>query len=108
MNEQTMYAKSRRRFLRDAGAFAAILGLNPLVPAFARETSGLRSGTSGPIDLNITRQPLDIGGRLGDTVTIGGSIPGPLVRLQEGQDAVLRVTNRLDEDTSIHWHGQPA
>jgi L-ascorbate oxidase len=36
---------------------------------------------------------------------IGGSVPGPVLRLQEGQEAVLRVTNNLDEDTSLHWHG---
>jgi len=28
-----------------------------------------------------------------------------LIRLKEGQDAVLRVTNLLEESTSIHWHG---
>ena len=101
-----MYSKSRRRFITQAGATGAILGLNSLVPAFAGETLGLSpEQATGPIDLNITRQPLDIGGRMGDTVTISGSIPGPLVRLKEGQDAVIRVTNQLDEDTSIHWHG---
>ncbi|WP_441295086.1 copper resistance system multicopper oxidase [Marinobacter sp. DSM 26671] len=103
-----MYSKSRRRFITQAGATGAILGLNSLVPAFAGETLGLGlrpEQATGPIDLNITRQPLDIGGRMGDTVTISGSIPGPLVRLKEGQDAVIRVTNQLDEDTSIHWHG---
>ncbi|WP_205884954.1 copper resistance system multicopper oxidase [Stutzerimonas balearica] len=101
-----MYSKSRRRFITQAGATGAILGLNSLVPAFAVETLGLSpEQATRPIDLNITRQPLDIGGRLGDTVTISGSIPGPLVRLKEGQDAVIRVTNQLDEDTSIHWHG---
>ncbi|WP_336273070.1 copper resistance system multicopper oxidase [Vreelandella indica] len=108
MNNQTMYSKSRRRFITQAGATGAILGLNSLVPAFAGETLGLGlrpEQATGPIDLNITRQPLDIGGRMGDTVTISGSIPGPLVRLKEGQDAVIRVTNQLDEDTSIHWHG---
>ena len=28
-----------------------------------------------------------------------------MVRLKEGQDAVIKVTNLLDEPTSIHWHG---
>jgi len=32
-------------------------------------------------------------------------VPGPLIRLREGDDAVLRVTNRLSEISSIHWHG---
>lgn len=32
-------------------------------------------------------------------------MPGPLIRLKEGQRAKLNVTNKLGEDTSIHWHG---
>jgi CopA family copper-resistance protein len=38
-------------------------------------------------------------------MTINGTIPGPVIRLKEGQQATLRVTNRLEESTSIHWHG---
>ena len=39
-------------------------------------------------------------------MAINGTVPGPLLRLREGQDAVIRVTNRLArETTSIHWHG---
>ena len=106
MKNKYLHLRSRRRFLQRAGAAGAFLSLDSLLPAFAGQSTGLRPGqATGPIDLSITRQPLDIGGRLGDTVTINGSIPGPLVRLMEGQDAVMRVTNRLDEDTSIHWHG---
>jgi CopA family copper-resistance protein len=32
-------------------------------------------------------------------------VPGPLLRLKEGQRVRIAVTNTLDEDTSIHWHG---
>jgi CopA family copper-resistance protein len=32
-------------------------------------------------------------------------LPGPLIRLREGQSAKLSVTNTLAEDSSIHWHG---
>jgi len=38
-------------------------------------------------------------------VAVHGTIPGPLVRLREGQRARLHVTNTLAEDSSIHWHG---
>src|SRR3569623_1320204 len=34
-----------------------------------------------------------------------GSLPGPLLRLREGERARRRGTNQLDEDTSLHWHG---
>ena len=36
---------------------------------------------------------------------INGTLPAPLIRLREGQNVRLSVTNRLKEDTSIHWHG---
>lgn len=36
---------------------------------------------------------------------INGTVPGPLLRLRQGEDVVLRLTNGLGEDTSIHWHG---
>ena len=46
-----------------------------------------------------------VDGRVGGAVAMNGTIPGPLIRLREGQEAVLRVTNHLQEITSNHWHG---
>jgi len=37
--------------------------------------------------------------------TINGSIPAPTLRLREGDEVTIRVTNRLLVSTSIHWHG---
>lgn len=37
--------------------------------------------------------------------TINGSIPAPTLRLREGDEVTIRVTNRLKVPTSIHWHG---
>ncbi|WP_051336875.1 multicopper oxidase family protein [Rhizobium sullae] len=34
-----------------------------------------------------------------------GTVPGRLVRLRQGEPARLVVENRLDEDTTVHWHG---
>jgi len=52
-----------------------------------------------------------IDGREVHATTVSTAVPGPLVRLQEGEDAVLSVTNLLSEDSSIHcsrpvspWH----
>jgi CopA family copper-resistance protein len=36
---------------------------------------------------------------------VNGTAPAPLIRLTEGQQVRIAVTNRLREDTSIHWHG---
>ena len=57
------------------------------------------------IDLVIDALPFTVKGRTGSAIAVNGTVPGPLVRLREGQEAVLRVDNRLKEATSIHWHG---
>jgi CopA family copper-resistance protein len=102
-------ALSRRRLLQGAGSLALLTVLQRLTPAFAR-TGTLsapfgHAGAGAPIDLVIDETPFDIGGRTGKALTINGTIPGPLVRFREGDDVVLRVTNRLRESTSLHWHG---
>jgi FtsP/CotA-like multicopper oxidase with cupredoxin domain len=34
-----------------------------------------------------------------------GSIPGPTLKVQQGSEIVVHVTNRGDLDTTVHWHG---
>ncbi len=36
---------------------------------------------------------------------INRQVPGPRIRITEGDRVRLRVTNRLPESTTIHWHG---
>ena len=69
----------------------------------ARRGFGLVSGED--IRLEIGASHFGTGGRRAHAVAVNGSIPGPLVRLREGQKVRLHVTNSLAEDTSIHWHG---
>jgi CopA family copper-resistance protein len=57
------------------------------------------------IRLTIERQPWSIDGRRGRAVLINGTMPGPLLRLKEGQNVRIAVENRMEEETSIHWHG---
>ena len=33
------------------------------------------------------------------------SIPGPVIRIPQGRESILRLQNSLDEPTSVHWHG---
>ena len=100
----------RRTLLRGAAAGGGLLGLQGLLPAWAQTGSaGLRSelpSLVGPnIDLTVGHSPFSVGGRTGHAVTVNGLLPAPLLRLREGQTARRSVTNTLDEDTSIHWHG---
>ncbi|GAC1558557.1 MAG: multicopper oxidase family protein [Beijerinckiaceae bacterium] len=34
-----------------------------------------------------------------------GQVPGPLLRAKAGEDVSVRLVNRLDQPTSLHWHG---
>ena len=97
----------RRDFVRVAAGLAlgAGVGLRPsslfaCVGRGAPDAPGIVE-----YDLVIDRRGFRVDDRSADAPMINGSVPGPLLRLREGQEAVLRVTNRLDEDTSIHWHG---
>ena len=103
---------SRRQFLQTLVALGLVQGVDSLIPAYAwggpgnLEAPRRTVGEADVFDLTIDRTPLHIGERRStQPITINGSIPAPLIRLREGRDAVLRVTNRLDESTSIHWHG---
>ena len=63
------------------------------------------SAFAGTHDIVIERHMVNITGRERVGMLINGQLPGPLLRLREGEDAVINVTNRLDENASIHWHG---
>ena len=47
--------------------------------------------------------------RLGDTTVrmlgYNGSIPGPTLKVQQGTEIIVHVTNQGDLDTTVHWHG---
>jgi FtsP/CotA-like multicopper oxidase with cupredoxin domain len=47
--------------------------------------------------------------RLGDTTVrmlgYNGSIPGPTLKVRQGSEIIVRVTNQGDLDTTVHWHG---
>nr|WP_276588939.1 copper resistance system multicopper oxidase [Sphingomonas sp. GC_Shp_6] len=89
---------------------AGTAALAAWLPAWAQPVSAgiaaplpVVSGTD--IALTIAGQTLVMDGRATRAIGINGTVPGPLIRLREGQDVRLHVTNGLDEDSSLHWHG---
>lgn len=101
---------SRRVFLKRSRALGTLVALNWMPPAYARAgwPSAVAPTTqlSGDvIDLTIAETPFHVADRDTTAITINGTVPGPLLRLREGQDITLNVTNRLSETSSIHWHG---
>lgn len=98
---------TRRAMLKGAvglGGLAAI-------PAWARAMphgpirQGFDEVSGRVIDLAVEQGAIEVAGRSGHAFAVNGSVPGPLVRLKEGEAATLRVANHLAQDTSIHWHG---
>jgi FtsP/CotA-like multicopper oxidase with cupredoxin domain len=44
-------------------------------------------------------------GQESSTLGYNGSYLGPVIRLHRGDDVEIAVTNALNEDTTVHWHG---
>ena len=103
-----MHSKtSRRTFVKGLAAGGILGGLGLWrTPVWAVTSPGLPNVLTGnEFDLFIGETPVNITGSARTAMTINGSLPGPLLRWREGDMVTLRVKNRLDQDTSIHWHG---
>jgi CopA family copper-resistance protein len=101
---------TRRDFLRIIGGASVWAMTGQLWPTWAQSNAGVtpsrsRGSQFHRTELVIDQTDLRIGGRFGRPVTVNGTLPAPLLRYREGDDVELRVTNRLAERTSIHWHG---
>lgn len=55
--------------------------------------------------LNINKETVNYTGKNVEAMTINGGIPGPVLEFTEGEYAVINVTNNMDVETSVHWHG---
>ncbi|MGI3129237.1 copper resistance system multicopper oxidase [Halopseudomonas pachastrellae] len=73
--------------------FAAALALLPLI------------SWAGEYSLTVDRVTIDTGDFRKQGIGYNGASPGPVLRFREGEDVTIRVTNNLDEPTSVHWHG---
>ncbi|AOV16787.1 copper resistance protein CopA [Acidihalobacter aeolianus] len=100
----------RRRFVQGLAAGGVMLGLAPSLAA-AASSVGRTAATGAPglrgteFDLVIAESAVNFTGQPRIATTINGSIPAPTLHWREGDTVTLRVTNRLREVTSIHWHG---
>ena len=68
-------------------------------PATGRELAG------PSFDLTIDTLPVNFTGAARHAVVVNGRLPGPTLRMRQGDEVTIRVTNKLRERTSIHWHG---
>jgi FtsP/CotA-like multicopper oxidase with cupredoxin domain len=89
-------------------------GGRPVDTFFSTDTTGLPEATRPqvldladgdelPLRLAPVAKPL-----AGTTVRMlayNGSVPGPTLRVRQGSQIVVHVTNDTDLETTVHWHG---
>jgi CopA family copper-resistance protein len=100
---------NRRAVLKTAGLVGGAAAFSSCFPAWAHDATGLtppmESVSGEEIALKLAHATFGLNGKAGHALTVNGTMPGPIIRLKEGQSVRLAVTNNLAEDSSIHWHG---
>jgi FtsP/CotA-like multicopper oxidase with cupredoxin domain len=93
---------SRRDFLHVAARIAAGSGVGALAVRLPSGDTAVRPAEPALRAGVFTAAP---DGRAREVWGYNGQVPGPLLRLKEGERARIRVENGLRVPTSIHWHG---
>jgi CopA family copper-resistance protein len=99
---------SRRHFVTGAAAGGLVLSSGlPLSKSHAagitREPLQVLKGKH--FELGIAYREVNFTGTPRQATVVNGGLPAPVLRWQQGENVVLRVTNNLAADSSIHWHG---
>ena len=90
--------------------------LNTILLLFLTSITFAQVGTNGEdrkeegrnikeYNLTIEENEITLAGVTANGMTINGGIPGPTLEFNEGDLAIINVTNKMDEETSVHWHG---
>ena len=92
---------TRRSFMAAGASAALAIGLTPwreLAAATAVNETSLRAGLSR---VGLLPKPTP------DTAVwaYNGMVPGPEIRVRQGDRLRVVVENGLDEETTVHWHG---
>ena len=95
---------SRRVFIKDMMATAAVV-TSGFYPAQLLADSSPTELTGNEFDLEIGEQEVNITGIKATATLVNGLLPGPVLRIKEGDEVTIHVTNNLTEMCSIHWHG---
>ena len=109
------FAKSRRGFLKTAGAVAGGFlvcprGILAQTEEQIQHSEPVVSPKESPgVDytLRIETSPVEIAPkRIISITTYNGQFPGPLLRFKEGKQVTVDVFNDTDTPEQLHWHGQ--
>lgn len=97
--EETMIDRRGFLVLSAVGAAAGVLG--------GCSTRSQQSGAAKTVDhpLEAVETDVDLGGVTVRTWAYGGQVPGREIRIRKGETLRAQVTNKLPQDTTVHWHG---
>lgn len=93
--DKTGLLLDRRRLI----AAAAVLPVARVLPAAAEQSKADYALAIAPVALEIAP------GRVIKTVGYNGQVPGPLIRVREGQTVTIDITNKSGDADIVHWHG---
>ena len=98
---------NRRTFVKGVLATSIIASMPMTLSANSKiSTRGKTIELSGNVfNLSIEKIAVNITGNPSIAKTVNGMLSGPTLRWKEGDTVTINVTNNLNEDTSIHWHG---
>lgn len=101
----SMIELKRRDFLKYSGIGGALL-LSKIYPAGLIENAF--SENVKEVKLTAAINTVDLGnGKKFKAWTYNGQMPGPEIRVKEGEILRIAVKNNLPEETTVHWHGLP-
>jgi FtsP/CotA-like multicopper oxidase with cupredoxin domain len=111
METSAVSALSRREFLRlsgqaGLGALAITVGSATLLPG--RGAAAQRGGAVGAREVYLEAREITwelAPGKRIKAMAYNGQVPGPELRLKEGERVRIVLKNALSEPTTIHWHG---
>ena len=88
---------SRRDVLAGGAAMAALT----VVPLRSSDAADAYRLIARPAKTRIVAEPA------GETAvwSYGGQVPGPVIRARQGQTLRIEFENKLEEPTTVHWHG---
>src|ERR1700683_1559278 len=97
--------------LRTALAQSLALGQDPLQPQYSMGAMGATSepqasGRAADFTVRIAPMMVELGPQaVVSTIAYNNQVPGPLMRMREGQHVTVDVVNDADVPEFVHWHG---
>ena len=93
----SLFSLDRRKFL---GAAAGAVALHAFpIPAGAGTRAYKLKAAPAPYIIDPKRS------MVAETWAYGGTVPGPVIRVQQNQRLRIDFANGLSEATTVHWHG---